>query len=124
MKHDRLDQGTTLGGTYVSVEWLKSVEAERDAAVEDLHRMHTLCMHIGHFCPACGSEVVELLEGACVFCAEDGQTCWRADPADSHRCSAFKWRGPQPRAGAADNLGSCGEKPWEAHLRRRFEMLE
>lgn len=77
---------------------LSRVEAERDAAVADLHSMHTLCMDIGGCCPECGSQIDELLDAACTFCKGSGVNCWENDPGNGNKCAAFEWRGAQGEA--------------------------
>lgn len=74
---------------------IETLLAERDAAVEDLHRLHTICMDIGGSCPECGDQINELLDAACVFCWNGGFGCWVDDPKEESRCAAFKWRGPR-----------------------------
>lgn len=74
---------------------LSRVEAERDAAVADLHSMHTLCMDIGGCCPECGSQIDELLDAACTFCKGPGVSCWKNDLGNGNKCAAFEWRGAQ-----------------------------
>ena len=72
---------------------LARVTAERDAAVADLHSMHTLCMDIGGCCPECGSQIDDLLDAACTFCKGAGVSCWENDLGNGNRCAAFEWRG-------------------------------
>lgn len=86
-------QRTTLDGTYVSVEWFSKVKSERDAAINDLHKMHTLCMKVGSSCPECGDQIDDLLDAACEYCSRSGFCCWVDDPDNADRCAAFSWRG-------------------------------
>lgn len=94
----------TMRSTDVKVVFCRSLDAadaietllaERDAAVEDLHRMHTICMDIGGSCPECGDQIDELLDAACGFCRNGGFGCWADSPEEESRCAAFEWRGPQ-----------------------------
>lgn len=77
---------------------LSRVGEERDAAVADLHSMHTLCTDIGGCCPECGSQIDELLDAACTFCRGTGVNCWKNDPGNENKCAAFEWRGAQGEA--------------------------
>lgn len=81
---------------------LAAMTAERDAAVADLHNMHTLCMDIGGCCPECGNQIDELLDAACTFCKGPGVSCWKNDVGNRNKCAAFNWRGPQG-AGEGEN---------------------
>lgn len=74
---------------------LARVTAERDAAVADLHSMHTLCTDMGGCCPECGNQIDELLDAACTFCKGTGVSCWKNDLGNGNRCAAFEWRGPR-----------------------------
>lgn len=85
----------TFGLCENAANAIETLLAERDAAVEDLHRMHTLCMVIGGCCPECGSQIDNLMDTACGFCKGPEVSCWVDDPEDERRCAAFEWRGPQ-----------------------------
>lgn len=101
---EMIKQGRTFGRAAIEaediildgVDAIKTLLAEREAAVEDLHRMHTLCMDIGGCCPECGNQIDELMDAACSFCKGPGVSCWKDCPKDSRRCAAFEWRGPTP----------------------------
>lgn len=90
------------GITAEAADAIENLLAERDAAVEDLHRMHTLCTEIGGCCPECGGQIDELMDGACDFCRGPGVACWKAvSPEDKVTCASFEWRGLQ-KGGAND----------------------
>ena len=87
--------GEALQMAISALQAQKKLRTERDAAVEDLHHMHTLCMDIGGCCPECGSQIDDLMDAACQFCKKSGLACWVDDPDNERRCAAFEWRGPQ-----------------------------
>ena len=72
---------------------LAASQQETRAAVEDLHKMHSLCMDIGGCCPECGDQIDTLMDGACDFCKKSGVNCWVETPGDESKCAAFEWRG-------------------------------
>lgn len=74
---------------------LSASQQETRAAVEDLHKMHSLCMDIGGCCPECGDQIDTLMDGACDFCKKSGVNCWVETPGDESKCAAFEWHGPQ-----------------------------
>lgn len=78
-----------------AITQLTASQQRERAAVEDMHRLHSLCMDIGGCCPECGDQIDTLMDAACDFCKKSGVNCWVDTPGDESKCAAFEWRGPQ-----------------------------
>ena len=104
VSHGQMEQNKRLRRINENLqEQLAASQRREQAAVEDLHRMHTLCMDIGACCPECGSQIDDLTDAACTYCKKSGVGCWEEDQSNELKCAAFEWRGPQEaRKGAAE----------------------